>query len=76
MARGYSINTITAIQQANKELLGVQLGRLCTDKDIPVSEIAAFTGVTRATVYSWFKGHHAVASKHIPKVTELIEKLS
>jgi transcriptional regulator with XRE-family HTH domain len=32
------------------------LGRVCIRANISVSEVAGFFGVTRMTIYNWFKG--------------------
>lgn len=54
--RGYSIRVAEAIQEADGNLLGVQLGRACLARDISVSTAAEALGVTRQTVYHWFLG--------------------
>ena len=54
--RGYSIRVAEAIQEADGNLIGVQLGRACLARDIPVSVVAETIGVTRQTVYHWFLG--------------------
>lgn len=53
---GYSIRVAKAIEEADGNLLGVQLGRACLARDIPVATVAEDLGVTRQTVYSWFLG--------------------
>ncbi len=54
--RGYSIRVAEAIKEADGNLLGVQLGRACLARDIPVSDVAKGLKVTRQTVYHWFLG--------------------
>lgn len=54
--RGYSIRVAEAIKEADGDLLGVQLGRACLARDIPVSDVAKRLRVTRQTVYHWFLG--------------------
>lgn len=54
--RGYSIRVAEAVKEADGNLLGVQLGRACLARDIPVSKISETFGVTRQTVYNWFLG--------------------
>ena len=54
--RGYSIRVAEAVKEADGNLLGVQLGRACLARDIPVAAIAVDLGVTRQTVYNWFLG--------------------
>jgi len=63
------------IKSANQQLLGVQLGRVCLNKDIPVSDVASFFGVSRMTVYSWFRGKSIVSGKHAEKMQKLVDKL-
>jgi transcriptional regulator with XRE-family HTH domain len=53
---GYSIRVAEAIKAADGNLLGVQLGRACLARDIPVSDVARRLKVTRQTVYHWFLG--------------------
>lgn len=75
MAKGYSVITINEIRSANSQLLGVQLGLVCLKNDLPVTDVAEFFGVSRMTVYNWFKGKVVVSGKHAERMTKLIEKL-
>jgi predicted transcriptional regulator len=76
MPTGYSLLTADAIRRADQRLLGVQLGRVCVQKDIPVTDVAEFFGVSRMTVYNWFKGTVVVSGKHAERMKKLIEKLA
>jgi hypothetical protein len=75
MAKGYSILLANQIKAADPKLLGVQLGKFCIDKDIPVTDVSDFFKVSRMTVYSWFRGETQVSSKHIEKMQKLIARL-
>jgi predicted transcriptional regulator len=75
MPKGYSLLMADEIKSANSQLLGVQLGRVCLNKDIPVSDVASFFGVSRMTVYSWFRGKSTVSGKHAEKMKKLVDKL-
>jgi hypothetical protein len=75
MPKGYSLLMADEIKSANQQLLGVQLGRVCLNKDIPVSDVASFFGVSRMTVYSWFRGKSIVSGKHAEKMQKLVDKL-
>ena len=75
MPKGYSLLMADEIKSADSQLLGVQLGRVCINKDIPVSDVASFFGVSRMTVYSWFRGKTIVSGKHAEKMTKLVDKL-
>lgn len=76
MSRGYTTKFITAVNDADQSKLGVQLGQLCIKKDIPVAHVAEFLGVTRMTVYHWFKGETNVLKAHKEKIDKLVAKLS
>ena len=76
MPTGYSLFTVEAIQNADGRLLGVQLGKICVKNDIPVKDVSEFFGVSRVTVYNWFKGTMSVSGKHVDRMKKLIEKLS
>ena len=75
MPKGYSLLMADEIKSADTQLLGVQLGRVCLNKDIPVSDVASFFGVSRMTVYSWFRGKSTVSGKHAEKMKKLVDKL-
>ena len=76
MAKGYSVLIAQEIREANQSLLGVQLGRICLEKDIPVTDVSEFFGVSRVTVYSWFRGKAVVSGKYSDKMKRLVEKLN
>ncbi len=76
MAKGYSVLTIQEIKEANPNLLGVKLGKICVERDIPVKDVAEYFGVSRVAVYAWFRGKMVVSGKHAEKVQTLIAKLS
>jgi transcriptional regulator with XRE-family HTH domain len=73
--RGYSFRLIETNKRAIATHPGVMLGRLCIAQDIPVSDAAQFFGVSRMTVYKWFKGQEMPRKKQIEKIEEVIAKL-
>ena len=75
MPKGYSLLMADEIKSANSQLLGVQLGRVCLNKDIPVSDVADFFKVSRMTVYSWFSGKSVVSGKYAEKMQKLVDKI-
>jgi DNA-binding transcriptional regulator YiaG len=75
MGFGYSLITVSEIQNANPSLLGVKLAKVCLKNNIPVKDVAEFFGVTRMTVYNWFKGKVVVSGKHAERMLKLIDKL-
>ena len=74
-SRGYSSRLIEHNKNAPTTHPGVMLGRLCIAQDIPVSDAAQFFGVSRMTVYKWFKGQEMPRKKQIEKIEEVIAKL-
>lgn len=70
MSVGYSLKLRDTNLRASSKLLGVRLGRLCIAKDVPASVVADRLGVTRQTVYNWFRGQ----SNPAPALTGLIEQ--
>jgi transcriptional regulator with XRE-family HTH domain len=56
MGHGYSIGVLQRNQEQPDTNIGVRLGRTCIDKGIPVSDVAHKFGVTKQTVYNWFRG--------------------
>lgn len=58
MGYGYSIRLVKQNREADPTSLGVRLGQVCIEKDIPVRVVAAALSVSRLTVYKWFAGAH------------------
>ena len=56
MTYGYSQSLVYANKKASIKSLGVALGRECIRANISVTKIADDFGVTRMTIYNWFKG--------------------
>ena len=54
--RGYSRKFAEANKKADQSHIGVQLGRICIAKDIPVPDVAEYLQVSRQAVYLWFLG--------------------
>jgi transcriptional regulator with XRE-family HTH domain len=57
MSYGYSQSLVRVNKEASIKSLGVALGRMCIAQGISVQTIADTFGVSRMTVYNWFKGH-------------------
>jgi transcriptional regulator with XRE-family HTH domain len=56
MTYGYSQSLVYANKKASTKSLGVVLGRACIRANVSVSKVADEFGVTRMTIYNWFKG--------------------
>lgn len=70
MSQGYSLRLRDLNRRAPSKLLGVQLGRLCIKHDVPASVVAERMGVSRQTIYNWFRG----ASNPSPNLIVLVEQ--
>jgi hypothetical protein len=73
-SRGYSSKIIKANNEASTSNPGVLLGRMCIAKEIPVSDVSKFFGVSRMTIYKWFKGAELPRQKQIVKIEEVLAK--
>jgi hypothetical protein len=68
MSLGYSLRLCDLNRRAPSNLLGVRLGRVCIEHNIPVTEVAQKMKVTRQTVYNWFAG----TTTPLPRLTASI----
>ena len=71
--RGYSVYTLRKNEEAPIENIGVKLGRVCIENDIPVQELSKYFGVSRFNMYAWFYGDWNPHKKHHDKVQRIIE---
>ena len=76
MARPYSKKFLDELYEADIRQIGVQLGRLCVKCNIPATYVAKALGVSRITVYSWFRGQdiRARKRKEVEVMIDLMQK--
>ena len=76
MPRTYGDKLLLQLQQADGSLLGVQLGRLCVEANLPVAYIAEALEVSRNTVHMWFRGQmmHEDKRKVVEAFMYLVEQ--
>jgi hypothetical protein len=74
MAKCYSEKFLLSLNGLNEKKLGVQFGRLCVKANLPPKLIAYALGVSRMSVYSWFRGK-PIRERNIDKVEKLIDIL-
>ena len=70
MSQGYSLKLRDLNRRAPSKSLGVRLGRVCIKHSVPVTVVAERMGVTRQTVYNWFRG---ASTPHVG-LTALVEQ--
>ena len=75
MSYGYSQRLVDANNKADADSLGVYLGRRCIALGIPVNDVAAKLGVSRATVYNWFWGTVSPSAGQVGKITKYVNTL-
>lgn len=73
MARSYGDKFLRELTQADGTKLGVQLGRLCVDNNLPAAYVAVALETTPTTIYSWFRGQGI--REHKRKVVEVFMDL-
>jgi len=56
MPVGYSVRILNKNLTADADKIGVRLGRLCIEKDVPVRDVARRLNVSKQSVYNWFMG--------------------
>ena len=56
MPRSYGDKFLVALKDGDPNRLGVRLGRLCVEANIPAAYVAKALDTSRTTVYAWFRG--------------------
>jgi predicted DNA-binding transcriptional regulator AlpA len=49
---------------------------VCIEKSIPVAEVAAMFGVTRATIYNWMTGKTTPSPRYLALISKITPRLS
>ena len=73
--RGYSRKFVNANKAADPFHVGVCLGRVCIERDIPIQDVAEYLKVARQSVYSWFLGHTQPHPANRKVILELLDRL-
>ena len=76
MTYGYSVKTIQLNKEADKNRLGIALGRAAIKLGISVADIALTLGVSRQTIYNWFVGANDPKATHTKNVTRLLNSFN
>jgi hypothetical protein len=56
--RSYGQKFLLELRDADPTRLGVQLGRLCVDANLPALYVAKVLTVSKTTIYAWFRGQY------------------
>jgi hypothetical protein len=73
---GYSLRIYHLNKKADGSSLGVKLGRVCIERNIPVADIANALNVSRQTIYNWFVNKYSVTGKNKAEVVSYLAKLN
>ena len=76
MPRSYDYKFLLELQRADPNRLGVKLGRLCVEANLPAAYVAKVLGTSRTTVYAWFRGQGIREEKRarVEAFIDLVEK--
>jgi transcriptional regulator with XRE-family HTH domain len=74
MSTGYSQDLIQANKDASARSLGVALGRHCIKHRISAKQVADKFGVSRMTVYLWFKGQGSPNLTHAKEIQRYLKR--
>jgi hypothetical protein len=75
MSRSYSDKFVIELKRADPDNPGIALGLACVNANLPAKYVADALGVTRMTVFSWFRGTR-IRIKTLQRVevfTDLVE---
>ena len=70
--RGYDSLFIRKVEEADQNPAVLALADVCIERSVPVTEVAAALGVTRATIYNWMTGKTVPHPRYLalmPKIT-------
>ena len=75
MSRSYSEAFITELKNNDPDIPGIALGLACVHANLPAKYVAAALGVTRMTMFSWFRGKPIRYNnlKRVEVFTDLVE---
>jgi transcriptional regulator with XRE-family HTH domain len=76
MSYGYSVRLVDRNDEADGDMPGVRLGRLCIARRVPAVEVASRFNVSRATVYNWFCGRTQPKPELVAAISEYSDSLA
>jgi transcriptional regulator with XRE-family HTH domain len=74
--RGYDSLFIRKVEEADQKPAVLLLADVCIEKSIPVTEVAAMCGVTRATIYNWMTGKTTPSPRYLALISKITARLS
>ena len=56
MPRSYSDEYLRMLSRTSLNTLGIELARVCVQCNLPMAYVAVALGVSKTTIYNWFRG--------------------
>lgn len=75
MPRPYSEKFLLELHRTESNRIGIQLAKACVKANLPAKYVADYLGVTRITVYSWFRGK-PLRDKNQQAVEALLDRIN
>ena len=74
--RSYGDKFLLELRDADPNRLGVQLGRICVDANLPAVHVSRVLEVSTTTVYAWFRGQYIREEKRrtVEAFIDLVKK--
>jgi hypothetical protein len=70
--RCYSDKFLSDLSQFSDEGTGIKLARLCIKANLPGAYVAIALGVTKLTIYAWFRGKY-IRAKRLPRIETFMQ---
>lgn len=75
MSKGFSTELVDFVRRQDQRRAGARLAKACFARKIPVAVAAKRLGVSRATVYMWFKDSVTPSRQHLAAIDAYIAEL-
>jgi hypothetical protein len=75
MPRNYSEQFLIKLHKLDDSRTGVKLAKACVSANLPAMYVASALGVTRMTIYSWFRGK-PLRDKNVQRVNTFITRIN
>lgn len=72
--KGYSLALMREVEAADQSKVAIRFAKLCIAQNIPVATVAMKFGVSRTSVYAWFRGQYTPASGHLEQMQIMLDR--
>lgn len=74
--RGYSSALVEMVHQLDRETVVAKFAKYCIEHRISVLQVAEAFGVSRETVYCWFKGVYQPRPRHTAAMADILREVN